>query len=343
MLSAILKPTHNLIETPPNCSTTSGVTSTLLRLNDSHQVGLIELGMVESKQFERAVRVVEPNIAVVTNIGEAHLASLGDKYLIADAKLELVRSIPPNGYAVLNIDDDLVSGMGRFSPSSKIIKFGLNKNAHFYANNIQHFGPDGISFKVNGFYPFHLPIYSTASIYNALSAITVARILDIEYDQIQEGLENRFSLLERRGNLIKQDKLHILDYSYDATINSVTKACESLVQFKSFAKKLILVIGDISNPAPNVKETHLKMGYYISALPIDIVITIGEQAKYVVEGINQINHTKKKLEVCSDHEQLLACIKSYIAPETTLLFIGSSELNLDQVIGSLLKSESLVE
>ncbi len=103
------------------------------------------------------------------------------------------------------------------------------------------------------------------------------------------------------------------------------------------------MIGDISNPAPNVKETHLKMGYYISALPIDIVITIGEQAKYVVEGINQINHTKKKLEVCSDHEQLLACIKSYIAPETTLLFIGSSELNLDQVIGSLLKSESLVE
>ena len=59
MLSAILSDDHNVLETPPDCSTTYGVTSTLLRLNDSHRFAILELGIVESKQFEWAVKVAE--------------------------------------------------------------------------------------------------------------------------------------------------------------------------------------------------------------------------------------------------------------------------------------------
>ena len=207
------------------------------------------------------------------------MASLGDKHLIADAKVELIRRLPEDGFAILNIDDDLVSAMGKFSPSSKIIKFGLNKNAHFFANKIEYLGPDGVVFYVNGFYDFHLPIYSSTSIYNALAAISVARILGFEFEEIKKRLKKNFSLLEHRGNLINLNKTYILDYTYDATINSVNKACESLMQFKQFSQKRILVIGDITNPGPDEKGTHLKMGYYIAALPIDVVVTIGEKAK----------------------------------------------------------------
>lgn len=338
MLSAILSSEYKILETPPNCSTTDGVTSTLLKLNESHDCAIIELGIVEPVQFERAVQVVEPTIGAIINIGESHLATHGDKYIIADAKVELVRNLPRDGYAILNIDDDLVSGMGRFVSTSNIIKFGLNKNAQFFASKIEYLGPNGIVFYVNGYYPFYLPIYSSAAIYNALAAISIARILGIEFSEIKDRLESGFSLLEGTGNLITRKNAYILDYSYDATINSVHKACESLAQFKPYSKKLILVIGDISNPGPKVEETHRKIGYYISALPIHMVFTIGDNARHILEGIRQINHSKKNTEHAGGADELLQKIIKAIEPQSTVLFIGSREQHLSRVVREILKA-----
>lgn len=333
MLSAILRGDDNILETPPNCSTTSGVTSTLLKLNESHKYAILELGIVNPKQFELAVEVAEPNIAVITNIGEAHLATLGDKYLIADAKIELIRNLPEDGFAVLNIDDDLVSALGAHSPTPYIIKFGLNQNAHFFASKIEYLGPDGIVFYVNDFYRFHLPIYSTTSIYNALTAISVARVLGVEFEDIQKGLQERFSLIGNRGNLIRKKRLNILDYSYDATVNAVTKACESLSQFKKFSEKLVLVIGDMSNPGPDVENAHLKMGYYIAALPIDIVITVGKDARNIASGIERLNIKNKKTVLsCPDKPALNTLLKEAVGEGDTVLVIGSKALELEESV-----------
>jgi UDP-N-acetylmuramoyl-tripeptide--D-alanyl-D-alanine ligase len=308
-----------------------------LKLNENHEFAIIEMGIIEPVQFERAAQVLEPTIAVITNIGESHLASHGDKYLIADAKVEMLRNLPKDGYAVLNIDDDLVSAMAKFSGTPNVIKFGLNKNAQFYASKIEYRGPDGIVFYVNGFYPFHLPIYSSAAIYNALTAISIARILGVEFSEMKEALENRFSLLEGTGNLIKHKKNYILDYTYDATINSVHKACESLVQFKPHSQKLILVIGDISNPGPRVEEAHLKIGYYIAALPIHTVLTIGESAEHIVNGIRQINHTNKQIYSFKNSEELIRHLPEYLEPQSTLLFTGSKKMNLKTTLNEALK------
>ncbi len=329
MLTAILRPKMRILETPPDCSTTSGVTSTLLKLDESYDLAILELGIVNPDQFEWAVKVSKPTIGIITNIGEAHLATLGDKYLIADAKVELVKQLPKDGYALLNIDDDLVSTMGKYARTPNIIKFGLNHNAQFYATKIDYRGPDGLVFYVNGFYRFHLPIYNSALIYNALTAIAAARLLGIEFEAIREGLENRFSLLEHRGNLIKCESGYILDYTYDATVNSVTKACESLAQFEKYSEKLILVIGDISEPGPDVVGAHLKLGFYLAALPVNTVISVGENARHVVEGIQRINPQNKIGVSCANHEELLGIIDDHLVPNTTILFIGSRDLELD--------------
>ena len=337
MISAILSKFYNILETPLDCNTADGLTSTLLKLDNSHEIAVLELGIVMPEQFEWAVRVTQPTIAVITNIGEAHLATHEDKFLIADAKVELVRNLPKDGYAILNIDDELVSGMARFSPTPNVIKFGLNKNARFYATHIQHLGPEGMVFTVNSYYQFHLPIFSSALIYNVLAAISVARVFNIEFSDIQDALQNRFQLVEHRGNLVRKNDVNILDHTYDATINSVTKACESLVQFKPYSKKLILVIGDIRNPGPNPKETHLKMGYYIAALPIDVVLTVGKHAKYIAKGIKRLNHSRKKVQVCKDSAALEKCLTDEFLPGSTALFIGSHELALQEVLQQLLQ------
>lgn len=329
MLSAILSPVMRVLETEPYCATTHGVTSTLVKLDDSYDAAILELGIIKPDQFRLAVDIARPTIGVITNIGESHLAAEGDKYLIADAKVDLIRNLPASGYAVLNIDDDLVSGMAKFSTTPRIIKFGFNKNAQFYASRIRYLGPDGIRFLVNGHYDLHLPVFGSTAIYNALTAIAIARVLNIDFDVIQEGLATRFSMPEHSGNLLREKDLNILDYTYDATINSVTKACESLVQFKPFARKLILAIGDISNPGPDPEGTHLKMGYYIAAMPIDMVVTVGPNARLIGEGIQRINHTRKRLDHCADGDHLVETLAGICEPGDALLVIGSRDLRLN--------------
>lgn len=337
MLSSILSSIGKTLQTPLDCSTATGVTSTLLKLNKDYKYAILELGMSNPRQFELSVRVTRPTIGAITNIGEAHLAPLGDKYFIADAKVELIRRLPSDGFAILNMDDDLVSGMEKISPTSRVIKFGLNPGAHFYASNIKFLGPDGISFFVNDSYNFHIPVYSSSGIYNSLAAIAIARALKIDFDVIRNALEKKFKLLPHRGNLIQADDVNILDHTYGATINSVNKSCESLVQFKPFSRKLILVIGDLEKLGIKSEKVHLNLGFYISAMPIDTIITVGKDARLVARGIKKINHTQKELVNCFDVEELGALVAKYLEPHTTVLFIGNRNLEMYRAIDYLLK------
>ncbi|GAB4364296.1 MAG: hypothetical protein Kow0042_02800 [Calditrichia bacterium] len=337
MLASILSQRGPILETPLDCDSASDITSTILKLNKQHKYVLIELGLINRDQFKMAVDVSLPTIGLITTIGESHLAGLGDKYSIADTNVELIRRLPPNGFASLNIDDELVSGMDALSPTPQVVKFGFNVNAHFYASHIQYLGPEGMEFFVNDYYKFHLPIYGSTSISNALAAVSIARVLGLEYDEIKTGLENNFKLLPGRGNLIDLKDVYILDYTYNATLNAVTKACESLVQFKNFSKNLVLVLGNLESVGKSVENIHLNLGYYISALPINVVITVGDNAKFVGEGIRRINHNRKVISHVAEPESLPQTILDYLTPHTTLLMMGEKSLNLKGQLKKLIE------
>ena len=333
MLTSILSAHMNILETPPNCSTANGITTTLLELDSSYDAAILEMGIVDNQQFSLAIEAAEPNIAAVTNIGEAHLATLGDKFLIADAKTELIKSLPEDGIAVLNMDDDLVSALSAYSPTRRIIKFGLNSNAQFYANAIEYLGPDGIRFCINGYYAVHMPIYSSTSIYNALTATAIARALGIDFEDIIDALSHRFRMLQHRGNLLKSDNCYVLDYSYDATVNSVTKEMEAIIQFKNYAKKLVLIIGDIRYSGKKKELQHLKIGYIIAASPIDAVITVGENAKKIAEGIEKMNQIHKKEVISIDNPELLPeVLPNVLEDECCVMITGSRDLNLSHFV-----------
>jgi UDP-N-acetylmuramoyl-tripeptide--D-alanyl-D-alanine ligase len=312
------------------------VSSTLLQLTKEHKYGLIELGIINPEQFKLAVQLTEPQVAVITNIGEARLARFGDKYLLADAKVELIRQLKTDGFAILNIDDELVSGMSSFAATQRIIKFGFNQAAHFFASDLQYLGPDGIQFSLNNYYQFHLPVYGSTAVSNALAAISVSRVLGLEFEEITKGLRQNFQLIPGRGNLINLGDIYILDYTYNATINSVSKACDSLVQFKKYSHNLMLVLGSLEEVGPSMKDIHLNIGYYISALPIDIVLTVGQDAQFIAEGIRKINHNKKILKHCEQPEAVPAEVMNLISPHTTVLMMGAKSLNLSQQLQQLI-------
>jgi UDP-N-acetylmuramoyl-tripeptide--D-alanyl-D-alanine ligase len=335
MLSAILSQRGPVLETPLYCDSASVVSSTLLQLTKEHKFGLIELGIVNPEQFKLAVELTEPQVAVITNIGEARLARFGNKYLLADAKVELVRHLKTDGFAVLNIDDELVSGMSSFTTTQRIIKFGFNQAAHFFASDLQYLGPDGIQFTVNNYYQFHLPVYGSTAVSNALAAIAVSRVLGLEFEEITRGLRQNYQLIAGRGNLLNLGDVYILDHTYNATINSVSKACDSLVQFKKYSANLMLVLGNLDDVDSSMKDIYLNIGYYISALPIDTIVTVGQHARFFAEGIQKINHNKKILHHCEEPAALPEKVLQLLSPHTTILMMGAKSLNLSQQLQQL--------
>jgi UDP-N-acetylmuramoyl-tripeptide--D-alanyl-D-alanine ligase len=337
MLSAILQQRGPLLETPLDCDSASVVTSTLLKLNEQHRYALLEMGIINREQFKLAVEISQPTLGIVTNIGEARIPLVGDKFIIADAKVELVRQLDPNGFAILNIDDELVSGMDAFSPTQRVIKYGFNTNAHFCASDLKYLGPDGLEFTLNNYYKFRLPIHNSAMVSNALAAISAARVLNFEFDEIKKGLEENYRILPGRGNFIDLDDIFILDHTYNATINAVSKACESLVQFRKFSRSLILVIGSLEDLREESEKIHLNLGYYISALPIDMVITVGRDARLIGEGIRKINHNNKIIKHCEHPEALPGRILEHLDPHTTILMMGGKSLALNDRLIELTK------
>ena len=328
MLRAILSRCGKVLETPLDCDNAIDICNTLLQMTGEHDFVLLELGMINTQQFELAVRVAQPTIGLITNVGETRSPQVGDKFEVAKTHLELIRHLPADGVAVLNMDDELVNDMASFSPTPNIIKFGLNHSAQFYASQIEYLGPDGTRFLLNGTLPLHLPVYCSASVYNALAAIAVARALGVENSTIASALEQDYTILEGRGNLIREGEFYILNYTYDATINSVPRACEALVQFRNHCEHLTLIIGDMRDAEGDGRVAHLNLGFYLSALPIDTVITVGSKAAYVAEGIRRINHTRKQMLSFPDAAALRARLEEFLKPGSAILMTGSRELNL---------------
>ncbi|MFZ0390265.1 MAG: hypothetical protein WAN36_07370, partial [Calditrichia bacterium] len=128
--------------------------------------------------------------------------------------------------------------------------------------------------------------------------------------------------------LINLDDVFILDHTYNATINAVTKACESLVNYRKFSQNLVLVLGSIEGLGETATDVHFNLGYYISALPIDMVITVGDEARFVGDGIRHINHNKKIVEHCSSPAELPEKVLQKLSPHTTVLMMGGKSLQL---------------
>ena len=109
MLRSILDPEGLIIETPMNCQSSISITSTIRKLNNSYKYALVEFGIQNEEKLERAVHVSQPTIGIVTNVGEAHLAYLKNRYNIAAEKSELIRRLPENGVQPVNGCDAAVN------------------------------------------------------------------------------------------------------------------------------------------------------------------------------------------------------------------------------------------
>lgn len=299
---------------------------TLGKLTNKYQYAIFEFDYQRGKNFAGLLRLIKPGIGVITNIGDAHLSYLKNAMRLALKKSEVVKYVARNGVAILNQDDDMSSALASYVSTARIVKFGFNHNANFFASQIKQNGPNGIELLLNNEREISLPIYSVSNVYNFLACLAVCDNLGIGTDEVVIRLQEDFILPEGRGNLDRINDINLIDESYSGTSRSVSKAARTLVGFGPHSTKTVFIVGDMADLGVNVEDRHLNMGYFLSALSIDYIITLGHYSKFIAQGLNLIPSSSKEIISVDNVEELLNTLKKILQPGMTLSVKGVGKI-----------------
>ncbi len=278
LINAVLQKKYTVLATIGNLNNHIGVPLTLLRLNNSHEIAIIEMGANKFKDIEELCDIAEPNYGIITNIGKAHLEGFINFEGVLKTKKELYDSIlKKKGTIIINSDDEVLI---KNAPNVNTIKYGTNSNAAIEGELInlspfvemkwktENYTSGLISTKMIGKYNF----------YNFLAAISFGITFNIEPDKINEAISeytpdnNRSQIKKTKHNTL------ILD-CYNANPSSMTNALESFSQIKQTNK--LAIIGDMLELGDESVKEHQTILDLIKQLNINI-ITVGP----IFESIN---------------------------------------------------------
>ena len=309
--------------------------NTLEKLSSDYDYALFEFDFNRGNNFGEVLRLIQPNVGIVTNMGDAHLSYLGSMLEIALQKSGVIKYLARGGTAVLNKDDELSTMFAKKISMQNIKRFGISQNADFFATDIKQMGPQGTKFKLNNEYDVKIPIYGLGDIYNFLAAVSALVALGFDINNIINIFQTKFQLPSGRGKLYDFDNYYVIDESYTATPRALAKTTRSLVSFKSYVDNLVLIIGDMEESGPNIEEQHLNMGYFISALPIDCVITVGHYADYIGKGVSLIHNTGKSIVNCNSVDDILKALDKIDLGKSAITVQGIGRVGLRRIIKHL--------
>jgi len=308
MLASILAQKFLTLKNEENFNNEIGVPLTLLKLTKKHRAAVIEMGMQGLGEIELLAKLVRPHIAVITNIGEAHLAFLKTKKNIARAKSEIFKYLAPKDYAVINQDDEYFEHLKSKvkSKNSKVISFGIIEKANLTPRDLK-----GIT----------LPIPGEHNIYNALASIAAAKILNLNKAQIKKGLESFRPSSKRMEIINRPDGVKIINDTYNASPSSMTAALKVLAGTEG---RKIALLGDMLELGKSTETFHKKIGSLARKLGIEILISIGERS----QAMRADYHIK-------NNRSALKLIKRLLHPGDVLLVKASRGMRLEEVVEAI--------
>lgn len=343
MVSSILREQWIVYESSDYHNTTENTPQHKEKIGSIHRAAVLEYGMGFAGQITEHCSIIQPNIAIVTNVGSAHIGNFDGKLekLVA-AKSEIIKGMDQDGVLFLNRDDENSKMLHTSTFKGKIVTIGIETSGDYKAEHIRY-GKKGMEFtvKLRGTeYLFKIPVYGQHNIYNALFAIAVADLLGFPPQNMQNGL-NYIIKPDHRLHLfhIKND-ITVIDDTVHAHPPAMQAAIDVLMQVGT--NKRIAVLGSMSELGERMEKDHIDIGKYVVNKAVDELFTYGNFSRYITEGALSAGMAKDKAKHYTGlyrknlHQALLEAIE----PGTTILVKGSSKQNLFETVEFLLNHYS---
>ena len=321
LIAALLATQGQVLKTQANYNNEIGVPKTLLELRPEHDFAVIEMGMRATGEIALLSQLACPDIAVITNVGTAHIGRLGSEQAIADAKCELLQTMPVTGTAVLNADNlRLMETAAQVWPGKRLT-YGLS------AGDLRGELLDAETLVVDGV-RLKLPLPGRHNATNYLAALAVAEILQIDW-RTMPSLSVELPQGRARRDWLPNDIL-LLDETYNAGLESMLAALQLLADTP--ATRRIAVLGTMKELGEQSQDLHYRVGAMAQKLKLDALMILADpaEAAAMAEGALPL-----VAEQFSSHAELINRLQTIMAPGDRLLFKASRAVGLDQVVQPL--------
>jgi UDP-N-acetylmuramoyl-tripeptide--D-alanyl-D-alanine ligase len=308
MVAAVLGEKYRVLKTEGNLNNEIGVPMTLLRLSGEHEIAVLELGMNHAGEIDYLSALVEPDVVLMTNIGDSHIEHFGSREKILEAKSEIFHHVKSGAFVVINGDDPLLNTLPGKLPYA-FTRVGAGEGLDYRAEGLVSDGKSHMTCEVktpHNSFRVEIPALGDHMIYPTLMAAAVGEHFGLTQTQIADGV------------------LHFAP--------TMRAAVEVLSSARGAYK--VAVLGDMFELGPLAPALHAGVGDYLGKAGIDCLVAVGELARHIHDAAQAAG--VPECYYCPTKAEARPVLDGVVRPHATILVKASRGMALEELVDYLL-------
>ena len=332
IIASLLAAEFPVGKTIGNLNNHVGVPLSILRLQESCRVAVLEMAMNHPGEIRRVAEVARPDVGVVTNVGHAHAGAFHSIDEIALAKRELIESLPPEGAAVLNADDPRVARFRDVHPGP-VLTFGLSGGADIRADEVEY-TEDGVRFRLNGSVEFDTPLTGRHGLMNLLAGLAVASVFGIAPERLRETARS-LGVGNMRGRRFLHNGIIVIDDCYNSNPEAARAMLDVLRAIP--ATRHCAVLGEMLELGRWSESLHRDIGRYTVGCGISVLVGIRGAARHMVKEAMNFGLQDSAAYFFEDPAEAGECVRGILQDGDAVLFKGSRGARVELALERFLK------
>jgi UDP-N-acetylmuramoyl-tripeptide--D-alanyl-D-alanine ligase len=331
-VATVLATNGPTLKTEGNQNNEIGLPLTVLRLAPEHRAAVLEMGMYVGGEIADLAAIGRPSIGIVTAVQPVHLSRIGSLAAVERAKGELLEALPPDGRAILNADDPIVTRMDQRTVA-RTMRYGFDETADVRAEAVETLGFEGMRFRLVtpvGVREVTIPVPGRLSVHNALAAAAVGVVAALDLDAIVGGLRAGWQA-PHRTDVVRLRGATLIDDSYNASPGSVIAALELLAGLPG---RRVAVLGEMLELGGGHEDGHVAVGEAAASVA-ELLIVVGADARGIAEGAVAAGLAEDRILLVPDADAALDALRPRLRDGDTVLVKASRGIGLDTIVDAL--------
>jgi UDP-N-acetylmuramoyl-tripeptide--D-alanyl-D-alanine ligase len=282
--AALLATGYSVLKSEANFNNHLGLALSALKLEEGHEVAVLEMGMNAPGEIRALATVAPPDVAVVTNVAPVHLEFLKTMEAIVEAKAEILAGLKPGGAAVLNGDDPRVRALADRAPG-RVILFGFSEGCEVRASKLESLGYNGLRFDLayaGQIRPVRVPFLAESYITDLLAALGAAAAFGLPWDKVRDRIAGLAPFV-KRGRVVRLSQgMILIDDSYNSSPLALEGALRSYGRLPAWRR--VAILGDMLELGEGAKAFHEEAGKQAVRSGWDVIVAVGPLAKNFITG-----------------------------------------------------------